>query len=223
MLNTMPIYTIGDSHSRLSFEYDFNVQTRHPRIKNSFWLGPITMYRVGRDSISFSKHSVPNNGIVVSCFGEIDVRNHIYKHVNLGRDEDDIIEELVSNYMKALVHNRQNGYTHIAVMNIVPVIEYQFDINTPHIRKPTLESGNPEFPFLGTHSDRQRYTLKINKSLQTHCISNNFGYLDIYTKHINDQGFLKVDYSDGNCHLRCKLFLDELLDDMLKSFCPTAE
>lgn len=221
MLNNLPIYTIGDSHSRLSFEYNFNIQTRHPRITNSFWIGAFTMYRVGRDSISFNTHSVPLNGIVVSCFGEIDVRNHIHKHVELGRYEDDIIEELVSNYMKALLHNRQNGYKYIAVMNIVPVTEYQFDIDTPHIRKPILESGSSEFPFLGTHSDRQRYTLKMNKSLQTHCMSNHFGYLDIYTKHVNDQGFLKIDYSDGNCHLRCQLFLDVILDDMLTSFSTT--
>jgi hypothetical protein len=181
------------------------------------------MYRVGRDSISFGNHSVPKDGIIVSCFGEIDIRNHIHKHVELGRHEDDIIEELVSNYMKALIHNRQNGYKYIAIMNIIPVTEYQFDIETPHIRKPTLESGSPEFLFLGTHSDRQRYTTKMNKSLQIHCISNHFGYLDIYTKHVNDQGFLKVDYSDGNCHLRCKHFLDEILDDMLKSFSSIAE
>ena len=51
MLNNLPIYTIGDSHSRFSFEYNLNENTRHPRITNSFWLGPITMHRVGRDSI----------------------------------------------------------------------------------------------------------------------------------------------------------------------------
>jgi hypothetical protein len=218
----MPIYTIGDSHSQLTFEYDFNIQTRHPRITNCFYLGPITMHRVGRDSISFKDHSVPSNGIVISCFGEIDVRNHVNKHVNLGRDEDDIIEELVSNYMKALLFNRENGYKHIAVMNIVPVTEYLFDRKSPDIRKPLL-SGSPEFPYLGTNDDRKRYTLKMNKLLQTHCISNNFGYLDIYTKHVNEMGYLTLEYADGNCHIRCKLFLDEILDDMLKSFCPTTE
>ena len=218
MLNNLPIYTIGDSHSRFSFEYNLNENTRHPRITNSFWLGPFTMHRVGRDYISFNTHLFPTNGIVVCCFGEIDVRSHIYKHIELGRNEDDIIEELISNYMKALIHNRENGYKYIAVMNIVPVIEYQFDINTPHIRKPTMLSGSPEFPYLGTNSDRQRYTLKMNKSLQTHCIFNHFGYLDVYTKHINEQGFIKIDYSDGRCHLQTKIFLDEILDDMLKSF-----
>ena len=65
MLNNLPIYTIGDSHSRFSFEYNLNENTRHPRITNSFWLGPITMHRVGRDSISFNTHLVPTNGIVV--------------------------------------------------------------------------------------------------------------------------------------------------------------
>jgi len=217
MLHTLPIYTIGDSHSKITFEFDFDQSTRNPRITNNYWLGPVTMHRVGRDTLSFANYNVPVDGLVISCFGEIDVRNHIYKHVELGRNEDDIIEELVSSYMKALQFNRENGYKHIAAMNIVPVTEYLFDRDTPHIRKP-LVSGSPEFPYLGTNDDRKRYTLKMNKSLQTHCSSNNFGYLDIYTKHVNELGYLPLEYADGICHIRCNLFTNEILDDMIKTF-----
>jgi len=39
----MKIYTIGDSHSHVKSQY----------ITGIYWIGPITMHRVGRDIINF--------------------------------------------------------------------------------------------------------------------------------------------------------------------------
>ena len=99
----MKIYSIGDSHSIL---YD-----KSELVENYFWLGGMTMHRVGTRFINFSGvecdplgcgkevKSVPTDGIVLACFGEIDVRHHVFKQVCLGRNEDEILCTLVSNYI----------------------------------------------------------------------------------------------------------------------------
>jgi hypothetical protein len=123
MINQLPIYTIGDSHAKFTFSINDSV---HPRIKSIFWIGPITMHRVGRDTIKFTDHHVPKDGFVISCFGEIDTRCHIKRQCDMQRDEDEIIQTIVTNYINTLQLNRSDGYTHIAIMNIVPTLEYQF-------------------------------------------------------------------------------------------------
>ena len=218
-MDTLPIYTIGDSHSRWTFVFDDDESTKHSRIARTYRVGAITMHRVGRDTLSFSDYSVPKDGIVISCFGEIDIRCHIERQRQAGRDEDAILRELVDAYMVALEHNRKNGYKYIAVMNVVPVLEYAFKLHSPHI-KLNLESGDPSFPYLGTNDERKRYTYNINNLLHDACKQHNFGYLDVYNCHVNENGYLRPEYSDGICHIRCFKFTDRILDSMIESFKP---
>ena len=45
------------------------------------------------------------NGYVLFCFGEIDCRNHVHKHINEDRSYKDIIDDLVCNYFISINKN----------------------------------------------------------------------------------------------------------------------
>jgi hypothetical protein len=119
----MNLYTVGDSHS-IIFQKSKYITKIH-------WLGGLTMHRVGRDLINLKSinacpiepvhYSIPNDGIVLVSFGEIDVRNHIHKQVELGRDIHEICNTLVYNYIKCIVMNRVvNNYDKIAILAVNP-------------------------------------------------------------------------------------------------------
>ena len=42
----------------------------------------------------------------------------------------------------------------------------------------------------------------MNSKIKELCKINNFIYFNIYNESCDEQGFLKKEYSDGNCHLR---------------------
>jgi hypothetical protein len=77
----MKLYSFGDSHS-IVFE-------KSTHTTQNFWFGGWTMHRFGRDflnltdihcsPIDYRHYSIPNDGILLSSFGEIDVRNHIHE------------------------------------------------------------------------------------------------------------------------------------------------
>jgi hypothetical protein len=215
MINQLPIYTIGDSHAKFTFSINDSV---HPRIKSIFWIGPITMHRVGRDTIKFTDHHVPKDGFVISCFGEIDTRCHIKRQCDMQRDEDEIIQTIVTNYINTLQLNRSDGYTHIAIMNIVPTLEYQFAKDDPlKTPLPTFGSGDLLQPYEGTVDERKRYIKKINKVLEKEAKINGFYYLNIYDYYKNENDFLPIDMTDGGCHLESFKYIDTALDDMFNS------
>ena len=100
----MNLYTVGDSHC--------NIFQKSKYITKVHWVGGLTMHRIGRDLINFKSidvciiepvhYSIPNDGIVLVSFGEIDVRNHIHKQVELGRDIQEICNTLVCNYIECI-------------------------------------------------------------------------------------------------------------------------
>ena len=91
------IYIYGDSHARLSFR---NLSLPHMNLNHD----SITMFRIGRDDIiiNFNKDIIKKDDIIILSYGEVDCRCHIQRQINLGRNEDDIINELVNNYLKTI-------------------------------------------------------------------------------------------------------------------------
>tara|TARA_B100002051_G_C16684633_1_gene611898 strand:- start:878 stop:1513 length:636 start_codon:yes stop_codon:yes gene_type:complete len=189
-------HTFGDSHSQ-SFPFD---------VDNIHWIGPVLCYSFGKENLKrcdISKFNVKDNDTVIFCFGEIDCRCHIHKHISENNTYIDIINNLVKNYVKAIQINIENfdkKLRDICIFNIPP---------PPFEEK----SKNSEYPFIGSPYDRKKYVLYFNKCLKKKCIENNWVFFDIYKKCINKNGFLDKNIMCPNgIHIdNHKLFIDFLV------------
>jgi hypothetical protein len=183
------IYIYGDSHAHYSFK---NLKLPH----NNLWGASITMHRVGRDNkiINFiNADFLQSNDIIILAYGEIDCRCHVQRQVDMGRNEDDIINELVTNYIKTIKSN----VTAIVKVIIVGVIPSTKKIDFEGHHGPITH----EFPFIGSDEDRVRYTNKVNKLLETEAKNNNYIYFNPYFYYTRDDGTLKHELSDLGVHL----------------------
>jgi hypothetical protein len=180
---TRTIHTFGDSHSHIGWALAPNIQT-HP-------LGPKLCFSIGRDGIDIKTGFNVNNGdTVIFCFGEIDCRCHIHKHITDVKDYRQIIDTIVDNYV-IKVKNAVDGFENLktAIYNIVPPIE-----------KHTIWE-NPEYPYLGTDEERKMYVLYFNEKLWQKCIEYGFVFFDIYNNYTDSNGYLDKSLSDGNVHI----------------------
>ena len=187
------IYIYGDSHSNYSFK---NLSLPH----RNFYKNSITMFRIGRDShiINFDKENIAKdtntNNLIILSYGEIDCRCHIHRQVNLQRDEDDIIYELVNNYIKAIHNNTEGIDANVLIVGVIPPTK-KSDYENLHGRI------THKFPFIGSDEDRVRYTQKINKLLEELSNKNDFNYFNPYHHYTRDDGTLKYELSDNVVHI----------------------
>jgi hypothetical protein len=154
------------------------------------------MFRIGRDNniINFNKYQIKENDTIILVYGEVDCRCHIQRQINLGREEDTIIEELVSNYFRTIQNNVPEN-TNIIIVGIVPT--------TYKPNHETVEHYDPEnmFPTIGTNENRVRYTFKVNKLLNEMANKNNYVYFNPYSYYTREDGTLKPELSDNNVHI----------------------
>ena len=215
----MVIHTIGDSHSYYGWNCalpmtvgqgekprtnaprgwkgDPNVQNHH--------LGSKLCFSIGRDGINIKDDFNVNNGdIVIFCFGEVDCRCHIHKHITESNDYKQIIDNIVNNYFTQ-IQNAVNTFDNLktVIYNVVPPIQ---KYNTHE---------NPDFPYLGTDNERKAYVLYFNEKLQQKCIEYNFLFFDIYNNYIDSNGFLNKSLSDGNVHIRDGMYLKYFIENNL--------
>ena len=157
----MKIHTIGDSHAYNGWEIikkqalDINISS----------IGPLLCYSFGRDRlerINLKKLNVENDDIVIFCLGEIDCRCHIQKHITSDKTYNNIIDNIVENYFKAIEENvKQYSRLNVCVFNVVPPVQ-KYNTNE-----------SPEYPFLGTDEQRKDIVLYFNKKLSEKCIEYN--------------------------------------------------
>lgn len=203
------IYIYGDSHANNSFK-------NLPLLHNNFYENSITMFRVGRDRsiIKFDKEGIINDAsdpkyiryarevkypllnriLIVVSYGEIDCRCHINRQINLQRDEDDIIWELVNKYIDTIIDNTAGLDAKIVVVGVIPPTK-RSDYEDLH------GQITHEFPFLGSDQDRVRYTQKTNRLLEVLSKKNNLIYFNPYLHYTRDDGTLKYELSDNTVHL----------------------
>lgn len=165
------------------------------------------MHRIGRDNIiiNFNKNEHDINSIICFGYGEVDCRCHIQRQINLGRDEDLVISELVNNYFITLKNNICI-YKKIIVISIIPPTK-QIDYETLH--GPILH----EFPFVGTDEDRVRFTKKANTLIENLCYINNYIYFNPYDYYTRYDGTVKYELSDKNVHLSDNsVFLEKFME-----------
>lgn len=192
----MTIHTFGDSHSNFGWP---------PGIAKH-WLGPILCYSFGKDPFGrcdLRKYPLKDNDTLIFCFGEIDCRCHIIKHCTEEISYEEIIKDLVENYLKAIqtvVSSTNKKFRHICVFNVVPPI------------RKALRRQNPQFPFLGSDEERLAYVRYFNSCVKGKCEEMGFLFLDVYEKYSDEEGFLNTKYSDGDVHIRDGVYLKELVN-----------
>lgn len=191
------IHLYGDSHARFCFS---NLKYQH--IDHSW--SSITMFRIGRDNIiaNYNPCDINQCDVVVLCCGEVDCRCHIQRQIDAGRNEDDIINELVGNYFKTLKTNLLNNIT-VIILGIMPPVR----------RNVIEELHGPiewAYPYVGTDTDRIRYMNKVNRLLEEFATINNYNYFNPYSNYTESDGSLNIKYSDGSVHLKDNaVFLEE--------------
>lgn len=194
----MSIYTIGDSHCYNGWDGK-NIKFNH--------LGPILCYTFGKEVLTrcnISDMMMKDGDTIIFCFGEIDCRCHIFKHITNTITYQDIIDDIIDKYFKAIEINivvSQIKFKNICVYNVVPPIQ---TFNT---------ENNPLYPFLGTDEERKQNALYFNKILKEKCIENNYVFFDIYDKYTDENGYLKKEYSDNNVHINYGLFINNFIVD----------
>jgi hypothetical protein len=190
----------GDSHAEASFR---NLRLEH---KNLYSYG-VTMHRIGRDKVipGHTSNIMRNANTFCFVYGEVDCRCHIGKQVLLGRDEDDVINELTSAYIDS-IKSAITSYKQIIIVGVIPPrCQEEFE----HDHGPITH----EFPFVGTDDERVRYTNKVNKNLKSLCEMHGFQYFSEYDYCSRGDGCLEKRYSDGNCHLKDNaVFINKFLN-----------
>ena len=171
------MFVYGDSHAANTFR----------GVGNDRSMSSKTMHGVGKRRCveNFYPAEHTKDSLLVFCFGEVDCRFHIQNQINLGRQEDAIIDELVSAYLSVI--NRSVG--HVVVVAVIPPT-----------RQCDYEAKNGpithHLPFLGTDEARVRYTRKMNARLSANAL-----FFDPYPPYTRPDGCLKFDLSDGNVHI----------------------
>ncbi len=178
MASDNKIYAIGDSHAAYTFHDLPKTLVYH--------VGPVTMHRIGRDQPILNEHlHIQKDGLWIFCFGEIDVRCHVFKQSQL-RPEIDVLRDLASRYEQAIL--KQN-HPHIAILGIVPPTRFH----------PSKQ--NPEYPMQGSDQDRLRYTTILNQYLYQICLKNQWVFLHLNPFYQDKEGFMQESLSDGTVHI----------------------
>jgi hypothetical protein len=181
----MTIHTIGDSHSG----YGWSGIIQH-------WLGPILCYSFGKEKLNrcdIRGFNIQNGDTLVFCFGEIDCRCHIHKHITDTTTYQTIIDNIVNEYFEAIKLN-----VSVSKIKLKNVCVYSV---VPSIRKHG-KFENQEYPYLGTDEERKSYVLYFNAKLKEKCTEYRYVFFDVYDKYVDAEGFLNKDLSDGNVHIR---------------------
>lgn len=187
------IHTFGDSHADGSHSHWGYIRLPNINIKTHHLWGKL-MYTFGKSGynvLNIKNYDVCENDIVIFCFGEIDCRNHVHKHITDEYSYKDIINDIVYNYFNAIKQNVEQ-YKNITtcVYNVIPPTR-GFYCGPDH-----------PYPFLGSDDERKMYYKYMNEKLKEFCNDYNYYFFDIYDECCDDEGFLKAEYSDGNVHLR---------------------
>jgi len=192
----MPIHTFGDSHSY--FGWTGTIQHH---------LGAVLCYSFGKEKLNrcdIRNFNIKDDDTIVFCFGEIDCRCHIHKHITDTISYQDIINNIIKNYFEAIelnVSTSQIKLKNVCVYNVVPCVQ---KYNT---------SEDPEYPYLGTDEERKQYILYFNKKIKEKCIENKYIFFDVHDKYIDENGFLRKDLSDGHVHIMDGRYITNFINE----------
>ncbi len=168
------------------------------------------MHAAGRDGLAllnFKEQGVQEHDVAVCAFGETDVRAHICKQRDQnGRDEDEIIATLVTNYLETIRLNcmEYDNNVYCIVVGVIP---------------PTKSPG---VHYFGPPKDHVRISKKLNKMLQNGCDRLGVGFLGVYDFFAGPDGFRKPGLTPDSVHIHMKhnRVVKEALAELILERCP---
>ena len=150
--------------------------------------------------LNLKSYPIKSGDIVVFCFGEIDTRCHIIKHITSENTYQMIIDNMVIKYLESIKLNVSQFHSIITMIyNIVPPVSI---LNT---------EIDPKYPFLGTDDERKQYVIYLNSKLRDKCPEYGFIFIDVYDKYTCTNGFLNKELSDGHVHIRDGRYIKEFM------------
>ena len=147
---------------------------------------------------ALSEYKVTNDDYVFTCFGEIDIRNHIGFNLN-GKTVNEVITLTVDKYMDTILYLKNKGYN-IGVYGSPP-------------------SSNWSVKAYGDIIIRNQMTLFFNSYLKTKCDENNITFKDISKQMMLPDGTTDIKYLVDPLHLGQKampLLIEEFSDIICK-------
>ena len=190
------IHCIGDSHSSV-FSGNEEMQPIWPIRSNditdyfkSYRIGPATAYQLENKIplIDNIINTVVNpDDSVLFCFGEVDIRAHLIKQMELqNKSISEIVQECVHRYMLTVQRYKKNN-----VMVWGPIASW-------HDSKPYL--GGPSF---GTSEQRNETTKEFNRVLESYCKLLDIPFITIFDKMVDENNVTKPEYLDDweDCHI----------------------
>lgn len=199
----MTIHTFGDSHSQsgwreLQSTYDIKLNHLGPKLAH-------TLGRLKTSLINLNDYKISHNDAVVFCFGEIDCRCHIHKHVTSDMTYTSVVKSVVDSYIDAINKIIDHSMTKpilTCVYNVVPPIN------------PKMKAGclSKDFPFTGSDHERKQYTIYFNSLLKQKCKDHDLVFIDVYNDYTDSQGFLNIELSDNTVHIGDPCHLKKFID-----------
>ena len=181
----MRIHTVGDSHSHCAWP-DF-VTPHH--------LGAVLCYSFGQEKLDrcdLRDFEIEDGDTVIFCFGEIDCRAHVHKHITADRGYESIIDDLVDNYFEAIKLNVITSKLQLHKIGVFNVV-------------PPNNGGTRNHDWQGISRPeelRKSFVVYFNQRLAEKCKEYGYWFVDIYDKYTDAQGWLDPQLSDNHMHIR---------------------
>lgn len=169
------IHCIGDSHSAV-FSGEDKMQPIYPEQSNdklkyfkSYRIGAATAFQLSNKTHIIndiiSKH-VKSNDLILFCFGEVDIRAHLKKQMDLqNRSVESVVTECVDRYITTILEYKNRGYN---VIVWGPIASW-------HNSKPY--TGGPSF---GSNFERNEITKEFNRYCKKLCEEHNIKFITIF-------------------------------------------
>ena len=203
----MTIFVIGNSHTSL-FKYDNRFICVEGNIKSG-----ATAYNLNKENSTTQSRRIlfelvnridkEKDTIILTGYGEVDCRIHIYYQFKKNNEKYSIEELIVNTVLNY-------GYVMEELKNMG--INFYICGITPAGWEPNLNN----YPWYTTPDIHSRIYNTFNNVLKLYCEVHGHKYLDIYSKTVDIDGHMKREYSEDKVHLKRNAL--PFVIDMLKSF-----
>lgn len=193
------IHCIGDSHSSVFSGKDEMMPIWPQRSEDiteyfkSYRIGPATAYQLENKKSILNDiiHSMvdKDNDYVLFCFGEVDIRAHLIKQIELQNlTIKEVVKECVDRYINVVIDYKNQGYNTIVWGPIS-----SWSLNKPYTTGPSF----------GSETERNNVTKEFNNYLSNVCEKNNIKFVTIFYDMINSELLTKYEYLDDwdGCHI----------------------
>ena len=194
----MVFHTLGDSHCHRPWEKVPGVKFHH--------FGAALAYTVAKhkhdlvNGVNIRNDGIEPGDVACFCFGEIDCRCHVHKHVTPDMPYQKVIDGIVNDMIIALMDNEK----------IIPGVRMAMLAVVP----PPRAAGvyvDPGYPFIGSDDERLSYVRYWNSLLEWNCKELGWLFVNVYDKYADADGFLNHTYSDDHVHIKDPCFYVEFL------------